>query len=49
MLRKLTKSKDKTDQKEYIVEKKDKYNCDDYKAIIDHFNDKFLEFLEEVI
>ena len=39
----------KTEEKEYIIEKKDKYNCDDFKKIIMHFNKKLVEFLEELL
>lgn len=38
-----------TKKKEYVIEKKHSYNFEDYKEIIDHFNEKLAEFIEELI
>src|ERR1700690_2819174 len=35
-------------KKEYEIVKHDKYNIDDYRDIIDHFNTKLFEFMEEI-
>jgi hypothetical protein len=35
-------------KKEYSIEKKSEYNFNDYKEIIDHFNEKLVEFMEEL-
>ena len=36
-------------KKEYVIEKHDSYNSEDYKDIINHFNEKLSEFVEEII